>query len=252
MEEIVKTRLPLLAWRWQGGRYRLIHDDQPIGDLAINAQGMALARYHDARWTIDPLNAHTTVLHQAGSRRRIGKVELHPASTLETHMEGPEQGYIELSERTYRCLRNRDKLPPQFTITRMQDQPLLQFRQEDQDHGRIQIDDQTAAGSSDFEVLVLIGLYLYLRGTSNFHTTTLERPRALVRQRHSRALVATGPGAPPPPHHPPRPKRTGGNGGGGSSQLWLTLLAGLMVSISVWGLLRVLQPVSLTEDRVSD
>jgi len=248
MQEVVLTRLPLLAWRGQNGQFYLIYDDLRVGELSINADGTGTARYHDLRWTIEKLDSQRTVLRKAGQDEPLGSLELSQAN-------GPEEGEIRLAGQGYPCLRDRRKLPPRITITQEGGRPLLQFRQETPSRGRIQIDDQTAAASPNFEILVLWGLYLYMTAEPIAQTPVAERSRPTPRKTPAstnghgggtatrrRSREAEKSSGTPPPAMPPEDKYTGGNDEGHNEQtFWVSLAIGLFMTISLFGALRGIQ-----------
>src|SRR3954466_11872327 len=99
MDEVAKTHLPVLAWRWQENRYELIYDDLPVGELAIDKRGRGVARYHDTRWILEPSGPRTYELRDADAGIVMG--------TLKIESNGdPEEGYIEIPGKTFRFLRD--------------------------------------------------------------------------------------------------------------------------------------------------
>jgi hypothetical protein len=229
MEEIVKTHLPLLAWRWQEGRYRLIYDDVPVGEVAIDPEGYSAVRYHDIHWTIEPTRQGAAALRVLGESEPAGGLERSAAGKQANGESGPEEGRITLNDRRYRYLRDARKIPPRLTLTGEANQPLLQFREEDEDHGRIQIDDQTAAASPDFEILVLWGLQLYLSASSTLRRTPLKRQKPSIRRKPVTDPSEPESGNPPPV--PPAADQSGGDDGGGEGKVWLAALAGLALAL---------------------
>jgi hypothetical protein len=155
MEEVVKTHLPLLAWEWHEDHYRLIYDDKAVGELAIDENGRGWGRYHEQRWLIDPSGHGEWRLRDAAGRKTIGSLHIDIEAA-------PQEGRLEIQGKVYRCLRDSRKIPVLVTLTGAQSQPLLQFREEDEDKGKIQIDNQQAAALPEFEILALWGMYLYL------------------------------------------------------------------------------------------
>src|SRR3954451_18391611 len=105
MEEITRTHLPLLAWRWHEGRYALIYDDKPIGELTIDRAGRGLARYHQSRWTLDPYEKGTMRLRESKSNRLLGTLYLQSKGD-------PEEGRFDIEGKVFRFLRDKRKLPP--------------------------------------------------------------------------------------------------------------------------------------------
>jgi hypothetical protein len=184
MEEIAKTHLPLLAWRWHEGRYELIHDDLPVGELSIDASGRGTARYHERRWILDPYENGVSCLREAATKKRLGSLHLQ-------HREDPEEGRFDLEGKVFRFIRDKRKIPPRLSVTGAEGQPLLQFSEDDEERGRIQIDSQPAAKSPEFERLVLWGLHLYLIASPNLHTTPSAERQMMVRPQTMPAVVQT-------------------------------------------------------------
>jgi hypothetical protein len=207
MIEVKQTHLPLLAWRWQNGRYTLIHDDLPVGELAIARSGRAQARYHDSRWTFEHLGPGHYRIHDGDSGKVIASLQLKNSGQA-------EEGDLLIAGTVYHCLRDSHKTPPQVSISRGKGgQPLLQFRQEEENRGRIQIDDLPAADSQDFDLLTFTGLYLYLVASPDLRTS-------IVRSA-------------PPPRSPVKDE---GDGGDGPWNPWLPSALALAFLGIVWAL----------------
>jgi hypothetical protein len=160
MNEVTKTHLPILAWRFHDDRCVLIYDDNPVGELTLDESGKAQARYHDAQWTFEQTEPTLYRMREGGTGRARGSVRFNAAG--EPQAKRTQEGELELNGKPYRCLSDAFKIPPKVTITGSEGQPLLQFREEEEGQGKIQIDNMSAANSPQFERLVLWGLYLYL------------------------------------------------------------------------------------------
>jgi hypothetical protein len=199
MIEVQQTHLPLLAWRRQNGRYVLIHDDLPIGELFIDRQERGIAVYHGRRWVLDAEG-----IRENGLKKKRASFHFQRNGNL-------EEGKIRVGETLYRCLRDAHKIPPKVTITGAEGQPLLQFREEEENRGRIQIDHLPAAALPDFDLLTFAGMYLYLTASPDLKE------------------VLTRPPAPP--------AQTEEGGGGGEPNAWpLWALGALAAGYVAWRL----------------
>ena len=238
MEEVLKTHLPVLAWRQQDGKIELIYDDLPVGELILGSGGQGAARYHEQRWRMERAPGGVSQMREQGSGQVLGRLRL-------VGKKGEaDEGDLVLEDREYRVLRDPHKLPPQMSISGAAGQPLLQFRREDEAHGRIQIDSLRAASSPDFERLVLWGLYLYVAPEAAAAIETPVRQRKAparresnggpAKRRRSPASARRSEGQQPGSTPPPPPTDEKGYGGWGPWEKRIVWALAILSAMMLW------------------